>query len=187
MEISSIWFAGAASLYSREFYQLAKRSMPPDGVLQQWMQLHHHTPIDILYIIGSLRSEFRHVWLYGVGGQGVLVATNDARRGPEAAYASKVDAEPRLAPLLGIIGASAMDLRTAILLKPAEIDALLTSFPGIPMSRWVSTDDNLVLEYSTPKGNALDANRSVDVNLRWLRRFATSAPERAPTRSPPAS
>lgn len=173
MEISSIWFAGAASLYSREFYKLAKRRMHEGGVLQQWMQLHHHTPIDILYIVGSLRSEFRHVWLYALGGQGVLVATNDAGHGPQAAYAAKLDAEPRLAPLLAIVGYSAAQLRDAILLKPEEIDALLSSFPGIPMNRWVSTDDNLVLEYSTPKGNALDTTRSMEINLGWLRRFVT--------------
>jgi hypothetical protein len=147
--------------------------MHAGGVLQQWMQLHHHTPVDILYIVGSLRSEFRHVGLYAIGGQGVLVATNDATRGPQPAYASKLDSEPRLAPLLAIVGYSAAQLRDAILLRPGEIDAVLSSFRGIPMSQWVSTDDNLVLEYSTPKGNALDAGKSVDINLGWLRKFVT--------------
>src|SRR5262249_38736430 len=58
MEISSIWFAGAASLYNREFYRLLKRRLRPGGVMQQWLQLHHLAPADVLYILGSVRAEF---------------------------------------------------------------------------------------------------------------------------------
>src|SRR5262249_46336533 len=70
MEITSIWFAGAGSLYNREFYQLVKKRLRPGGVLQQWLQLHHLAPIDLLYVLGSVRSEFQYVWLYHIGGQG---------------------------------------------------------------------------------------------------------------------
>lgn len=80
MEISSIWFAGAASLYNQEFYRLAVPKLKSDGVLQQWVQLHHMSPTDFLTIIGTLRAEFSYVSLYLVGGQGILIATNDISR-----------------------------------------------------------------------------------------------------------
>jgi predicted membrane-bound spermidine synthase len=67
MEISSIWFAGSANLYNREFYQLAKARLEPHGVLQQWIQLHHIRPQDVLYVLGSVRSEFSFVWIYLLG------------------------------------------------------------------------------------------------------------------------
>jgi spermidine synthase len=41
-----------------------------------------------------------------------------------------------------------------------------------PASRWVSTDDNLYLEYSTPKGNVLDGQQSLDRNVAFLRKYS---------------
>src|SRR5690606_1712757 len=34
LEITSIWFAGAASLYNKEFYELSEKRLNKDGVLQ---------------------------------------------------------------------------------------------------------------------------------------------------------
>lgn len=167
MEISSIWFAGAASLYNREFYQLVKRRLAPRGVLQQWVQLHHVQPSDILYILGSVRSEFRYVWLYLIGGQGMIIAANDERATTRPAYLRRIDRAPALRPLLDIFGRSAGELAQALLLDPTGIDAFLSGF-GLPAGHWVSTDDNLRLEYSTPKGNALDGRESFMRNLELI-------------------
>ncbi len=83
-EISSIWFAGAASVYNREFYHLARQRLNQDGVLQQWVQLHHMSREDVLRVLGSVRAEFRYVWLYLIGRQGVIVASNSAQALPTA-------------------------------------------------------------------------------------------------------
>jgi predicted membrane-bound spermidine synthase len=167
MEISSIWFAGAGSLYNREFYQLVKRRLAPGGVVQQWVQLHHIQPSDILYVLGSVRSEFRYVWLYLIGGQGMVIAANDERAMPRAAYVDQVERTPALRPLLDIFGSIAGDLRRTLVLDPDSTDAFLAGF-GLSIDHWVSTDDNLRLEYSTPKGNALDGRRSMMRNLELL-------------------
>jgi predicted membrane-bound spermidine synthase len=169
IEISSIWFAGAASLYNREFYQLVKRRLRADGVLQQWVQLHHITPLDLLYILGTVRAEFSHVWLYYLGGQGIIVASNDSRRQPAQENFHKLQASTSFAPLLRELGSSYEVLASATLLSPAGTERLLNSFSA-PATRWVSTDDNLYLEYSTPKGNVLDGLQSRDNNVAFLRR-----------------
>lgn len=171
MEVSSIWFAGAASLYNREFYALVKRRLAPHGVLQQWMQLHHLTPIDVLYIMGSVRAEFEYVWLYLVGGQGMIIASNDANAAATAENVAKLDATPALKPLL--YDGSAASLLKTRLLDPAATDRLLDVF-GVPLLFWVSTDDNLFLEYSTPKGNALDGGATRDQNLEFIRGYGGS-------------
>jgi spermidine synthase len=167
MEISSIWFAGAASLYNREFYQLVKRRLRPDGVLQQWVQLHHLTPLDLLYILGSVRAEFSHVWVYYIGGQGIIVATNDPRRQPARENFHKLQTTASFAPLLRQLDAPYEALASSILLNPAGTERFLNAFSA-PASRWVSTDDNLFLEYSTPKGNVLDGNLSKERNVDML-------------------
>jgi spermidine synthase len=165
VEITSIWFAGAASLYNREFYQLASQHLNPHGVLQQWVQLHHMRGEDFLTIMATLRSEFRYVWLYILGGQGVLVAANDAGAFPSEEKMNKLGSSPRLQTLLGLYGGSARSLTNSLLASPADVDRLLTE-AHIPGRYLVSTDDNLKLEYETPKGNVLDydtAERIVSV------------------------
>ena len=147
MELSSIWFAGTANLYNREFYRLAKARLQEDGVLQQWVQLHHMQPMDLLYILNTLHQEFRYVWLYVVGGQGVLVASDSVNAmGLYHLDGSVVsDAQP--------LNAEAQALQDSMLLEPKDVDYLAQKL-RVPQF-FVSTDNNLYLEYSTPKGNAL--------------------------------
>ena len=40
IEITSIWFAGATNVYSREFYEIAREKLTERGILQQWIQFH---------------------------------------------------------------------------------------------------------------------------------------------------
>ena len=171
MEISSIWFAGAASLYNREFYELAKRRLAPGGVLQQWVQLHHIHPGDVLTILGSVRAGFRHVWIYEIGGQGIIIASDSPDAAPRAENIDTIDRAPALAPLLRLRGGSARKLADDRVLDPGGVDRLLASFK-LPPERWISTDDNLALEYSTPKGNVLDGSLSFARNMELLRAHA---------------
>lgn len=149
IEITSIWFAGAANLYNRNFYSLAKSRLVEKGVLQQWIQLHHISTLDLIYAIGSVRSEFKYVWLYMRGGQGIIVASNDAAAlslpDEELLVRSTKKSDQKLQP---------EQLKSHMLLSPAGINNLISSFDPT-MHHLVSTDQNLYLEHSTPKGNAL--------------------------------
>ncbi|MGD0499569.1 MAG: hypothetical protein ABSC23_14155 [Bryobacteraceae bacterium] len=137
IEITSIWFAGATNLYSQEFYELARKRLKPDGVLQQWIQLHHIGPHEVACALATARSVFPYVglWLYGT--QGMMVASaqplalNEARR-PELARRF------RSAPLVDELYGSA-------LVSPSGLTRLINDFhPAI------NTDHNRRLEYSTP-------------------------------------
>ena len=148
LEISSIWFAGAANLYNREFYELANARLFPQGVLQQWVQLHHMRPIDFLHVMGSVRSVFKNVWVYVSGGQGIIVASNDD------ATLNNQAAQTKLMESHTISTLKLADLPKTLVAGPQQVNALITRFdPG--QRFFVSTDKNLYLEYATPKGNAM--------------------------------
>ena len=174
MEISSIWFAGAASLYNREFYRLASTHLHSDGVLQQWMQIHHMAPSDLLYILGSVRAEFRYVWLYVIGDQGIVVATNSAQAVPSEAHVAAIDGRAEMHSEVAHYGGSAARLIDSLLLDPDGIDRLLGA-SGVGREHYVSNDDNAHLEYSTPKGNALDAGQTMETNMAMLKKFSLPA------------
>ncbi|MEN9656608.1 MAG: hypothetical protein RL571_73 [Pseudomonadota bacterium] len=172
LEITSIWFAGAASLYNQEFYALAKRKLKFDGVLQQWVQLHHTQLNDLLSVLASVRSEFKYVWLYEIGGQGIIVATNDHDRRPEKRYADLISNTSGLKEVLKIYDHSINELSQKILLEPESLDRFLLKVSSGDPEAWVSTDDNLYLEYETPKGNVLDGAKSLANNLEMIKKFS---------------
>lgn len=165
MQLSSVWFAGAASLYNREFYATAAAHLKPDGVLQQWVQLHHTTPQDLQAIFASAAQSFSHVWMYDIGGQGVLIASNSSAAAPDDAKRARVRAaaaSPRLRPFVALFNDGIDAVLEGELLSPEVVARWVTSRGAI-----VSNDDNLYLEYSTPKGNAL-TSEVVDANLVYL-------------------
>jgi spermidine synthase len=153
VEIPSIWFAGAANLYNREFYQLARARLEPGGVLQQWVQLHHIRRRELASVLATVRSEFPHVALYVHGHQGIIVAAE------KSLYMSRARAEalgsrPDVAALLE--GASLADLAGDLLLMDDALDRFVADSAieaQIPAEALLSTDDNLYLEYATPKNN----------------------------------
>ncbi len=177
MEVSSIWFAGAANLYNREFYGTARRALSERGVLQQWVQLHRLSHEDILSVVSTLRAEFPRVWLYVVGNQGVLVACAwDC--GPDAGTLARINQTPALQPFLTLIESRAEDLLQSRVLGPEDVDRMLANptDSGRHLEARVSTDDNLLLEYRTPRGNVRPYDDSLRDNLAFLRRFSPPAP-----------
>ena len=166
MQLSSIWFAGAASLYNREFYALAAARLRPGGVLQQWVQLHHTTPQDLRAIFASAAQSFDHVWFYVIGGQGALIAGNGAIAEPNDAKRDRVRAaaaKPRLRPFVALFHGGIDAVLDGELLT-SDVVARWVKGKDVP----ISTDDNLYLEYSTPKGNAL-TGEAAEANMEYLR------------------
>ncbi len=173
MELSSVWFAGASSLYSREFYALAHARLAPGGVLQQWVQLHHIRRRELAVIVNTLRGAFPHVALFVGGAQGILVAS-DAPLVASAAHLAALEASPALQATLG--GARLVDLFDELVTSEGDLDRFVATSRGWDAPIPVSTDDNLYLEYATPKGNVLNYDASLRDTLALLDAFRTPDP-----------
>jgi spermidine synthase len=179
IELSSIWFAGAASLYSREFYALVHRRLRPGGIFQQWVQLHHITPTDFASVLGTLRAEFPHVALFFGGGQGVLVAS-DRPLSASAARLASLEQRPRVRAVLPP-GKRLISLLDDVLVVGAGLDRFVAESAraaGVTPSEMISTDDNLSLEFSTPRGNVLPWSTLDDLVERLLHHRDQQAVER---------
>lgn len=177
IEVTSIWFAGSASLYSQEFYGLVQDRLTPSGVLQQWLMLHHLQVGDLVSVLATVRSVFDNVWLYHSGGQGLIVACDGDCRPSRATLAGLLH-PPALRTAAAAIGENGGDLLAARLLTPEGVDELLryAAGHGIDVASLVSTDDNLLLEYSTPRGNVRDYSESLRENLQFLEQFTSASP-----------
>ena len=172
MELTSVWFAGAASLYSREFYELARARLAPGGVLQQWVQLHHIRRSELATILRTLRAVFPEVALFVGGGQGILVASATPLVASEARLA-RLEAHPPLGELLG--GERLATLLDDMTLTPRELERYVAESAGAALS----TDDNLMLEYATPKGNVMNYDASLAATLAELQGYRGPGSRRA--------
>ncbi len=142
IELTSVWFAGATNLYSKEFYELAKKRLKPEGVLQQWVQLHHISPAEIGCDLATVRSVFPYVALWYYGTQGMLVASDRPL--------TKTDTVVQHFQSSGLSSADANRLVTELdrarLVSSQGVEALIRdAHPQI------NTDHNRWLEYATPR------------------------------------
>ncbi len=164
VELTSIWFAGATNLYSREFYQLARSRLREDGVMQQWVQLHHIGPREVVSAIATMRSVFPHVSLWYFGKQGIIIGTNR----PQTTVPGRMDLlTARLAGTTQLLEPPAQVMERVAqsqLLAPETVDALMRNHPVI------NTDHNRWIEYATPRFNASDFNWR-EFNIAYLRQL----------------
>ena len=167
IELSSVWFAGATNLYSREFYEMAKARLKPGGALQQWVQFHHTRPDELGVQIATLRSVFPFVSVWSSGGQGMMVATTHLQ---ELTEARRVYLSRRLRSLSNIPESDRSNLEARVfdsqVLSPAAVDRLLGQRQYL-----LNTDHNRWIEYATPRYNWTDDDGGA-ANILWLKGFA---------------
>lgn len=155
MEISSIWFAGATNVYSREFYESASERLKDDGVMQQWVQLHHIQKAQVLSALLTARAVFPHVELYFGGGQGVILASKKPiKLSPERTQALKETAamKKHFDALVEWGYGSVDDVPGWLVLSQDEIDVIYADAMKTG-SVTLNTDLNRYLEYATPRNN----------------------------------
>src|SRR5690606_28589381 len=94
--------------------------------------------------------------LFYAGGQGILVASEnplEASRARSEALSARPGVKRKLEP-----GAELVDLLKYLLLTGKDLDGYIADEAArsdVAISELVSTDDNLFLEYATPRGNVL--------------------------------
>ncbi|MFO0548544.1 MAG: fused MFS/spermidine synthase [Polyangiaceae bacterium] len=170
IELTSVWFAGASNLYSAEFYELAKSRLYEEGVLQQWVQLHHIRPRELATIVRTLMHVFPHVALFEGGAQGILVAS----RHPLVASRARLTALEGDARMHSVLGdRHLLDMLDEMVASDEDLARLCDDVAKDNGGPIIATDDNLFLEYATPKGNVLDHIKSLASTREFLGRYKT--------------
>jgi predicted membrane-bound spermidine synthase len=174
IELTTTWFAGGSPLYNQEFYELAAKRLTDRGVLQQWVPLHNVYQTDIASILSTVRAVFPDVRLYTVGAQGIIIATKNAQNVSLANAIGLMEAQPGLMSMFNQVGISPNDIAGNLMLSPEDVTRLVKLY-ATSSDFAISTDDNSFLAYSTPKGNTLDGQASLDKIKIFLKRFSNSA------------
>jgi spermidine synthase len=172
IELTSVWFAGAGNLYNREFYDLVSRRLAEGGVLQQWFQLHHTNRRIVATTIASLRAVFPYVLVAVTGHQGQLLASHS----PFVVTGDRLASLEDVGYVRAILdGGHLVDYVKRVVIDEKEIDKFLEETAersGVDLAALISTDDNMFLEYATPRTNVPGADDIPDT-LRYLGAFRT--------------
>jgi spermidine synthase len=107
--------------------------------------------------------------LFVSGGQGIIVAANRPLI-TSRAHLQALSARPSIAATLGDMS-SLEPLLERVMLSGAELDKFVADglqTAGNGDTPHVSTDENLYLEYATPKGNVMNYSESIHAMFRRL-------------------
>jgi spermidine synthase len=165
-EPSNPWIGGVASLFSLEFFQLARQRLQPGGIMLQWIHAYNLLPEDLRMVVETFRSVFPATSVWQVGAGDFLLLGRAAPVPIDlGALRARLAASPAVAGDLerigmrgwaGLLGYFALgEADTARYARGARLN----------------TDDRLSLEFSAPRALYLDTHAE---NARALRRFRTT-------------
>jgi len=71
--------AGNGNLYTREFYELSRRALAPDGIFVQWLPYHQVDNVSLKMIARTFQAVYPHatLWLNRFKGYALLVGTRE--------------------------------------------------------------------------------------------------------------
>jgi spermidine synthase len=141
-EPSNPWIPGAAALFTREFFELARSKLSADGVFCQWIQLYELQPVDLQVILRSLKTVFPHLHMFRVESDAILLATQKPLRFDAATLLYRVNLKIRQDfAQIGMAGAE--DMLAHYWIGEDELDRAIPS--GV-----MNTDDNMYIEFRAP-------------------------------------
>jgi spermidine synthase len=169
-EPSNPWMAGVAALFTREFFEAARLTLKPDGILCQWAHTYDMSDADLRSIVRTFASVFPQSTIWRVGdGDLLLVGTTGS---DIAAQLSNIATRARNASTAAVLTDVAVEPPTA----PFQ---LLSLFAGGPaeVARYgdeatVQTDNRMALEFTAPSSIY---GRSTAANATTIQALTTNA------------
>jgi len=145
-EPSNPWMTGAASLFTRDFFEIAASRLNEGGVFLQWLQAYELSPHNVETLLRTFRTVFPHVFVLtpDPGSNDTFLVGSQGRTAIDFGRLQSWFDDPEMQA----------ELRRADLLTPHGVVALLVAGPEqlderVPAGP-INTDDNARIEFSAP-------------------------------------
>jgi spermidine synthase len=150
-EPSNPWIGGLASLFSREFFELARSRMRSGGLMLQWLQAYSLSPDDLRMVVRTFRAVFPAVSIWiATEGDLLLLGSAEPVVIDAAALAQRYAEYPGPRADLQQIAVRHGATIVGYLALGEEDTARFTEGTRL------NTDDRLPLEFSAPRALYLD-------------------------------
>ncbi len=146
-EPSNPWITGVSNLFTRDYWELAKRRLAPDGVFCQWAQLYELSPANIKSILRTFAEVFPYTYVFSaedLSSDLILIAAHHPVALDRVRLQRNFSVPVVREELARAEVHSADDLLAYLLLTPEEI-------PAFTAGAELNTDDNARIEFSAPR------------------------------------
>jgi spermidine synthase len=164
------WVKGAATLYSKEYFEIAKQHLKPGGVITQWVPLYESDLDTVKSEIATFFEVFPNatIWANNIDGQGYDVVLL-GQVGPFSINIDEVqqrlDSQPRVAASLAQVGiGGAVELFSTFAARAEDMRGWLA---GAAINR----DVNLRLQYLAGMGSNYQQAPAIMREIEEFRRF----------------
>ena len=169
------WVKGAASLYTREYFEAVKRHLNPGGVVTQWVPLYESTPEAVKSEIATFLDVFPNgtIWANNINGGGydlVLLGQEQPTRIDIGSLAARFG-DARYAAVAASLGAVGFDSPIALFSTYAGSGAALRPWLA---DAAINRDRNLRLQYLAAAGLNSYRSEAIYNQLAAYRRFPDS-------------
>jgi spermidine synthase len=162
-EPSNPWMSGLASMFSEEFFRLARERLRPGGIMLQWIQAYNIRPEDFRMVVNTFRSAFPAASIWNpVRGDFLLVGRRESSPIDLDQLRARFDGNPRVRRDLERIGVRAWPGILGFFMLGDADTARFAQGGGL------NTDDKLPLEFSAPRALYLDTG---ETNWRLVHQF----------------
>ncbi len=145
------WTAGASHLYTREFFELVRDHLTPDGVFVQWIGLGFVDEFLLRSLVATLAAVFPYVEVYRPEPMALLFVASNEPLDPARSAAKAIAAGSGLLATLGV-----HDARDVLRARVLDADASLRFAAGGA----VNADDHNFFETRSPAGLRAGALRA---------------------------
>ena len=145
------WITGVSNLFTREFFEAARKRLRPKGILGQWLELYTLPPDDLRAILASFTSVFPHVQIFStIEESDLVVLGSDAPLPLDLPALQRRMSRPEVARDLARVDIHEVaDLISYFKIGEKEIRALVAGST-------LNTDDNMRIEFSAPRYLPID-------------------------------
>ena len=165
-EPSNPWMAGVANVFTREFFRLGYDKLKPEGVFCQWLQLYKISPESFKTVLTTFHKVFPYVYVFMPQEKDLVMV--GFKQKPDLSLA-RIEERMKWRLVeqdLKRVGVLDLEnLMSRFTMGPAEVSALTQG--GI-----INTDDNALIEFSTPKTLFAETE---DLNARILEPYRQPA------------
>ncbi|MEW6249724.1 MAG: hypothetical protein AB1716_03695, partial [Planctomycetota bacterium] len=163
-EPSNPWLAGVANLFTREFFELGRARLNPDGLLAVWLHGYSMAEQDFRMVARTFGEVYPAISVWELGRSDYLLIGGER---PLCVGLARFEERFRMPAVWG-------DLWRAGLYRPADVLGCYI-VAGEPLRRWAAgaplhTDDNALLEFSAPRHLYAGQATAIQASLGALQR-----------------
>lgn len=161
-EPSNPWQAGVCNLFTKEYFQICKDSLKPNGVFTMWTQISELPTDGLMHILSALKQVFPYVFVLDTGSGDVCAIASNEALSIKPEIVNKALAIPRVKKSLGNFGIKTFeDFVGRFNMCPPGIAKAVEQYPA-------NVDDKNFLEYQIAKSYENKSYRAE--NTAWMSR-----------------